>query len=208
MRKFVRFLQMLIMSIAFWASAISPAQAQLRNLLNLAGSEFNGSNIRGTHFGRGLQAVDESGNDFRFEGLRDKISLIYFGFTSCPDVCPTTLVQIKQLNTLLTAEEAEQVQFYFITVDPERDTPERLKEYLSYFDPTFKGLVGSVSQLEQMTNSFNVFYSKVPTAVGQYTIEHSAYVFVLDKAGESVLLFREGMTPEEMARDLKKLLAY
>ncbi|MDO5667905.1 MAG: SCO family protein [Alcaligenaceae bacterium] len=206
MRNFFRIHQMAFFMIVLLMTSMTPSQAQLRHIFNLTSTEFNGSNIRGSHFGQGLEAVDEGGNQFVFEDFKDKISLVYFGFTLCPDICPTTLVQIKQLMALLTAEETKQVRFYFITVDPERDTSERLKEYLAYFDPNFKGLIGSPSQLEQMAKSFNVFYNKVPTTVGQYTMEHSAYVFVLDQEGESVLLFREGMSPEEMAADLKKLL--
>lgn len=204
---FFRIFPIVFLSIVFGMMSLSPVQAQWRNLFNLANSEFNGSNIRGTQFGKGLEATDESGNEFRFEDLKGKISLIYFGFTLCPDVCPTTLIQLSQLKAMLTEDEAEKVQVYFVTLDPERDTPERLKEYIAYFDPSFKGLIGNPSQLAQMTKSFNVFYSKVPTAAGQYTMEHSAYVFVLDQEADSVLLFREGMDLEEMLSDLKKLLA-
>lgn len=196
-----------LMMICVMAS-MSPAHAQLRHLFNFANTEFHGSDLRGSHFGQGLQAIDERGDDFVFEDFKGKISLIYFGFTRCPDVCPSTLVQMKQVKALLTTQEAAQVQLYFITVDPARDTPERLKEYLAYFDPSFKGLVGSASQLEHMARSFHVFYNKVPTVAGDYTMEHSAYVFVLNKEAESVLLFSEGMSAEAMAADVKKLLDF
>jgi cytochrome oxidase Cu insertion factor (SCO1/SenC/PrrC family) len=116
-------------------------------------------------------------------------------------------VHLSQLKASLNPDEAEQLQVYLITVDPERDTPERLKEYLAYFDPSFKGLVGSPEQLAHMAKSFNVFYNKVPTSAGQYTMEHSAFVFVLDQNAESVLLFREGMSAEEMLSDIRKILA-
>ena len=181
-----------------------PAQGQLRNLFNLTTADFYGSDIRGTAFGRGLEAIDEKGEDFVFEDFKGKVSLVFFGFTLCPDICPTTLLQLSQLKAALVAEEAEQLQVYLITVDPERDTPERLREYLSYFDADFKALTGTQEQVATMAKSFNVFYNKVPTAAGQYTMEHSAYVFVLDKEAESVLLFREGMAIEEMLSDIKK----
>ncbi|NLA52298.1 MAG: SCO family protein [Alcaligenaceae bacterium] len=183
---------------------ITPAQGQLRNLFNITTADFYGSDIRGTEFGRDLEAIDEDGEVFLFEDFKGKVSLIFFGFTRCPDVCPTTLLQLSQLKAALTAEEAEQLQVYLITVDPERDTPIRLREYLSYFDPGFKALTGTEEQVATMAKSFNVFYNKVPTAAGQYTMEHSTYVFVLDNDAKSVLLFREGMAIEEMLSDIKK----
>lgn len=183
---------------------ITPAQGQLRNLFNITTADFYGSDIRGTEFGRDLEAIDEDGEVFLFEDFKGKVSLVFFGFTRCPDVCPTTLLQLSQLKAALTAEEAEQLQVYLITVDPERDTPIRLREYLSYFDPGFKALTGTEEQVATMAKSFNVFYNKVPTAAGQYTMEHSTYVFVLDNDAKSVLLFREGMAIEEMLSDIKK----
>lgn len=192
----------LVLSCSFLL--LTPAQGQLRNLFNLTTDDFYGSDIRGTEFGRGLEAIDEEGELFVFEDFKGKISLVFFGFTLCPDICPTTLLQLSQLKAALTADETEQLQVYLITVDPERDTPERLREYLSYFDSDFKALTGTHEQVAAMAKSFNVFYSKVPTTAGQYTMEHSAYVFVLDKEANSVLLFREGMAIEEMLSDIKK----
>ena len=199
--------QKVFLSLVLILANLSPAQAQWRNFFHFANSDFYGSNIQGTHFGQGLEATDEQGKSFRFEDFKGKISLVYFGFTLCPDVCPTTLVHLSHLKTNLNPDEAEQLQVYLITVDPERDTPERLKEYLAYFDPNFKGLVGNPEQLAHMAKSCNVFYNKVPTSAGQYTMEHSAFVFVLDKNAESVLLFREGMSAEEMLSDIRKILA-
>lgn len=208
MARFIAYFLPLLFCLATVLSlgAIKPAKAQLRHWFNFATADFNGSDIRGSHFGRGLEAHDEQGNDFRFEDFKGKISLVYFGFTYCPDVCPTTLVQIKEAISLLSPEEAQQVQFYFVTVDPARDTPERLRDYLSRFDPAFKALIAKPSQLAQITTSFHVFYNKVPGSAGFYMMEHSAYIFVLDRSAESVLLFSEGMAPEAMAADLKKLL--
>ena len=197
--------RLVLLALAFSFLVVSSAQGQLRHLFNLGTAEFYGSDIRGTEFGRGLVAMDEAGEAFVFEDFKGRISLVFFGFTLCPDICPTTLLQLSQLKAALTAEEAKQIQVYLITVDPERDTPERLQEYLSYFDSDFKGLTGTQEQIATMAKSFNVFYNKVPTAVGQYTLEHSAYVFVLDKDANSVLLFREGMAVEEMLSDLREL---
>lgn len=197
--------RLILLGLSFSLLVVSSAQGQLRNLFNLSTADFYGSDIRGTEFGRDLVAIDEGGEAFVFEGFKGKISLVFFGFTLCPDICPTTLLQLSQLKAALAAEEAEQMQVYLITVDPERDTPQRLKEYLSYFDSDFKALTGTQEQTATMAKSFNVFYNKVPTAAGQYTMEHSAYVFVLDKDANSVLLFREGMTLDEMLSDLRAL---
>lgn len=207
MRFVAYFLPLLIsLSVAFSLLAMRSVAAQWQHLFNLTHSDFNGSSIRGSHFGRGLEARDERGNDFKFDDFKGKLSLVYFGFTHCPDVCPNTLVQIQQALNLLAPTEAEAVQFFFVTVDPARDTPQRLREYLSHFDPSFKALIAEPQQLQQIAKSFNVFYHQVPGPAGFYTMEHSAYVFVLDKAAESVLLFSEGTPPDKMAADLKKLL--
>ncbi|MDK7178187.1 SCO family protein, partial [Micrococcus luteus] len=132
MRFVAYFLPLLIsLSVAFSLLAMRPVAAQWQHLFNLTHSDFNGSSIRGSHFGRGLEARDEHGNDFKFDDFKGKLSLVYFGFTHCPDVCPNTLVQIQQALNLLAPIEAEAVQFYFVTVDPARDTPQRLREYLS-----------------------------------------------------------------------------
>ncbi len=193
-----------LLGLACGLLIVSPAQGQLSNLFNITTTDFYGSDIRGTEFGRGLEGIDEEGEVFSFEDFKGKISLIFFGFTHCPDVCPTTLLQLSQLKNMLTAKEAEQLQVYLITVDPKRDTPTRLREYLSYFDPDFKALTGTEEQVATMAKAFNVFYNKVLTEAGQYTVEHSAYVFVLDKNAKSVLLFREGMGIEKMLSDIKK----
>lgn len=196
-----------LFALSFSLIMLAPAQAQLRHLFNLASADFYGSDIRGMEFGRDLQGIDEEGEEFVFEDFKGQLSLVFFGFTLCPDICPTTLAHLSQLKAALTDAEAEQVGVYLITVDPERDRPKRLKEYLSYFDSDFKGLTGSQEQVAAMAKSFNVFYNKVPSVIGQYTMEHSAYVFVLDREAQSVLLFREGMAVEEMLSDLSKLLA-
>lgn len=205
MRKLLHIGRLALLGFSFSLIVVSSAQGQLRHLFNLGTADFYGSDIRGTEFGRDLVAIDEAGEAFYFEDFKGRISLVFFGFTLCPDICPTTLLELSQLKAALTAEEAEQVQVYLITVDPERDTPERLQEYLSYFDPDFKALTGTQEQIATMAKSFNVFYNKVPIAVGQYTMEHSAYVFVLDKDANSVLLFREGMALQEMLSDLREL---
>lgn len=205
MRKLLSVGCLILLGLSCSFLVASSAQGQLRNLFNLTSADFHGSDIRGTEFGRELVATDEGGEAFYFEDFKGKISLVFFGFTLCPDVCPTTLLQLSQLKTALTADEAEQLQVYLITVDPERDTPERLTEYLSYFDPDFKALTGTQEQVAAMAKSFHVFYNKVPIAGEQYTMEHSAYVFVLDKEARSVLLFREGMPIEDMLSDLRKL---
>ena len=193
MWSFFHISRVVLFSVVLCFVMVGPSQAQLRSLFNLFASEYHGSVIRGSNFWQALIAVDESGQEFRFEDFKGKISLVFFGFTLCPDVCPTTLAQLSRLKTELTEEESEQVQVYFITVDPERDTPLRLKEYLNYFDPSFKGLIANTEQLAVIAKSFNIFYNKVPLEMNHYTMEHSSYIFVLDKKADSVLLFRYSM---------------
>lgn len=206
MWSFFHISRVVLFSVVLCFVMVRPSQAQLRSLFNLFASEYHGSVIRGSNFGQALIAVDESGQEFRFEDFKGKISLVFFGFTLCPDVCPTTLAQLSRLKTELTEEESEQVQVYFITVDPERDTPLRLKEYLNYFDPSFKGLIANTEQLAVIAKSFNIFYNKVPLEMNHYTMEHSSYIFVLDKKADSVLLFRDSMSVEEMLNDIRRLL--
>lgn len=183
-----------------------PVHAQFKNLFKLGTSEYHGSDIRDMKFGRDIRAIDESGEVFVFDDFKGQISLVFFGFTHCPDICPTTLAQLSQLKNALSLEEAKQLQLYFITVDPERDTPQRLKAYLSHFDADIKALTGSLEQVTTMAKSFHVFFHKVPIIEGHYTMEHSSFVFVLDKQGDSVLLFREGMSLDQMLSDLRQLL--
>jgi protein SCO1/2 len=152
-----------------------------------------------------LQTAD--GSEFKLSQQRGKIVLLSFGYTFCPDVCPTTLVELSQVRARL-GDAAKRVQTAFITLDPERDTPERLGIYTKAFDPTFIGLTGSAEQLAQVQTMYGVIAEKetvTGTSAG-YLIAHSAYIYVIDPEGRLRLLFPFGMSIEEMADDIKQLL--
>jgi protein SCO1/2 len=152
-----------------------------------------------------LQTAD--GAEFKLSQQRGKIVLLNFGYTFCPDVCPTTLVELSQVRARL-GDAAKRVQIAFITLDPERDTPQRLGIYTKAFDPTFIGLTGSADQLAQVRTMYGVIAEKeavAGTAAG-YLIAHSAYTYVIDREGRLRLLFPFGMSVEEMADDIKLLL--
>ena len=147
------------------------------------------------------------GSEFKLSHQRGKIVLLSFGYTFCPDVCPTTLVELSQVRARL-GDAAKRVQTAFITLDPERDTPERLGIYTKAFDPTFIGLTGSAEQLAQVLTMYGVIAEKEKVAgtSAEYLIAHSAYTYVIDPEGRLRLLFPFGMSIEEMADDIKQLL--
>jgi protein SCO1/2 len=152
-----------------------------------------------------LQASD--GSEFRLSQQRGKVVLLSFGYTFCPDVCPTTLVELSQVRSRL-GDAAKRVRIAFITLDPERDTPERLRLYATAFDPSFVGLTGSEEQLARVRQAYGVIAEKqvVSGTAAAYLIAHSAYTYVIDPEGQLRLLFPFGLSVEEMADDILQLL--
>jgi protein SCO1/2 len=148
-----------------------------------------------------------NGPDFRLSQLRGKVVLISFGYTFCPDVCPTTLVELSQVRARL-GDAAKRVQVAFITLDPERDTLERLRIYTAAFDPGFIGLTGSDEQVAQVRDMYGVTAEKqvVSGTAASYLIAHSAHTYVVDREGRLRLLFPFGLSVEEMADDIVQLL--
>jgi protein SCO1/2 len=138
--------------------------------------------------------------------FKGKVVFVFFGFTQCPDVCPTTMAELAEVRKRLGAE-GERLQGVFVTVDPERDTGPVLKAYLQGMDPSFVGLRGSLEQTEAVTREFKVFYQKVPTKNGGYTMDHTAGAFVFDPDGQIRLFVRYGMGVDALTSDIKKLLA-
>jgi protein SCO1/2 len=152
-----------------------------------------------------LQAAD--GTAFRLSQQRGKVVLLSFGYTFCPDVCPTTLVELSQVRARL-GDAAKRLQVAFITLDPERDTAERLGIYTKAFDASFIGLTGSEAQLAEVRQAYGVIAEKevVPGTTAPYLIAHSAYIYVIDQEGRLRLLFPFSLSVEEMADDIKQLL--
>jgi protein SCO1/2 len=147
--------------------------------------------------------TDQTGATVTDKALVGKPSLVFFGFTHCPDVCPTTLYELTQLYTAL-GKDADKLGAYFITVDPERDTPDQLKLYLSSFDPHIVGLTGSREAVEPVLKGYRVYAKKVPTSNGEYTMDHTALVYLMDKSGRFVGAFNLQRPPAEAAKDLAK----
>jgi len=167
---------------------------------------FTGSDITGTGFGKDIELVDQDGTAIQLQqAYRGKVMVIFFGFTQCPDVCPTTMAELAQVREKLNPEQRDQVQIIMISVDPQRDTPAVMKQYVSAFDPSFVGLTGSDEQIAKVAASFKAYYKKVESGQS-YTMEHSSGLYVLDTEGESRLLIKPNTAPEAIAADIQKLL--
>jgi protein SCO1/2 len=151
--------------------------------------------------------VDHNGRSRTDEDFRGKLVLVYFGFTYCPDICPTDLQNIGLALDQL-GQEAEKVQPLFITVDPERDTAEHLKEYLQSFHPSFIGLTGDTSAIRAAADAFKVYYARVSNGQGDdYTVDHTAFIYLMGADGGYVGFFPPGTSSERIAEMLRKQLA-
>ena len=152
-----------------------------------------------------FQLVDQSGAAVTEKNLQGKPSLIFFGFTHCPDVCPTSLFEMSEILRAM-GKDADRVNAYFISVDPERDSAAALKDYLSSFDPHLKGLTGDPEALAKVLTAYRVYAKKVPLKDGDYTMDHTALIYLMDRDGHFVAPFNLKRTPEEAAADLRRYL--
>jgi protein SCO1 len=169
-------------------------------------AQFKSVDITGADYAKDFNLPDQEGRMRSMKDFAGKAVVVFFGFTQCPDVCPTTLQEIAQARKLL-GPDGEKVQGVFVTVDPERDTPEILKAYMGNFDPSFIALRGSPEQLAAMAKDFKVYYKKVEGKTpGSYTMDHSAASYVYDPQGRLRLYSRYGSGPQALAEDLKLLL--
>jgi protein SCO1/2 len=156
-----------------------------------------------------LALVDQDGQPMPAGYLRDRWTLVFFGFTQCPDVCPTTLAMLAQLKKeLADLPVDQQPHVLLISVDPERDTPAVLKAYVSFFDPAFAAATGTVAGATQAATAFSVPFAKVPLPGGGYTMDHGAGLFVVSPAGALAGYFSPPLAAPALARDFRKLLAY
>jgi protein SCO1/2 len=154
--------------------------------------------------GGSFELVNQDGRTVSAQDLKGRPFLVFFGFTHCPDVCPTTLFEVSEVLRAL-GPDADKVNALFVTVDPERDTPDKLKDYLSSFDSHLTGLTGSSEAIAAMTKSYRVYVKKVPQADG-YTMDHTAIVYLMDKEGRFVAPFSLKRRPADAAADLRKYL--
>ena len=155
--------------------------------------------------GGAFQLTDQAGETITDKNLEGKPTLIFFGFTHCPDVCPTSLFEISEVLRAM-GTDADRVNAYFISVDPDRDTASAMKDYLSSFDPHLKGLTGDSTAVAKVTSEYRVYAKKVPLKDGDYTMDHTALVYLMDRDGRFVSPFNLKRTPEEAAADLKHYL--
>ena len=169
--------------------------------------EFKNTDLTGLQYARDFALPDHNGKMRTLADFRGKAVLVFFGFTHCPDVCPTTLSEMASVMQQL-GPDAERVQVLFISVDPERDTPQILSQYVPAFHPSFLGLVGNAAQTEAVVKEFKAFYQKVPgKEPGSYTVDHTAGSYVFDPEGRIRLFVRHGQGAEPIAHDLKLLLS-
>ena len=169
---------------------------------------FKNVDITGsTAFGNNFSLLDTNGNTKTMTDYKGKVVVVFFGFTQCPDVCPTTLTEMDEAFKLL-GPKADKVQVIFITVDPERDTASVLAQYVPAFNPRFVGLrPADEAGLEKVAKDFRIYYKKVPgSKPGSYTMDHSAGSYVFDQNGQLRLYIKHAQGPEVLAHDLKNIL--
>lgn len=152
-----------------------------------------------------FQLTDQTGQTVTEKSMQGHPTLVFFGFTHCPDVCPTTLFEMSQVLKAM-GKDADRVNAYYITVDPERDTQAAMKEYLSSFDPRLKGLTGSPQEIAKVLSEYRVYSKKVPLKDGDYTMDHTALIYLMDRDGKFVAPFNINQKPEQAASDLKRYL--
>lgn len=165
---------------------------------------FFGINLTGAPFGREFRLSDPDGRERTLADFRGKYVMLFFGYTQCPDVCPTALARAVAVRQKLGAE-AERLQVIFVTVDPERDSPVVLKAYTTAFDPSFLGLRGDSEQTRSVAQEFRAFYARVRTG-SSYAMDHSAITYVLDASGKLRLGLQHSLTAEQFAADVQTLM--
>jgi protein SCO1/2 len=167
---------------------------------------FQGSDITGTSLGKGLALTDQDGKLRALADFKGKVLVVFFGYTQCPDVCPTSMAELSDVMKAL-GKDAARVQVVMVTVDPERDTPTVLKQYVTAFDPAFVGLTGTPEQIRQAASSFKAYYAKVPAKDGKgYSMDHSAAFYLLDDKGEARVLVSNSASQDALVHDIKALL--
>jgi protein SCO1 len=171
------------------------------------GDSFRSTDLTGASYGKSLELVDHTGRPRTLEDFRGKVVVVFFGFTQCPDICPTTMLTFANARKRLGAK-ADDVQVLFVTLDPERDSPEVLAQYVPAFDPTFLGLRGDAEATARAAREFKVFYERVPGRQGgAYTVDHTAASYVIDRQGQLRLYVRHSQSVDDVEADLRRLLA-
>ncbi len=168
---------------------------------------FANTDITGLEYGKNLELTDHTGQRRTLADYRGKVVAVFFGYTQCPDVCPTTLAELAQIKKQLGAD-GDKLQVVFITVDPERDTQEVLAGFVPLFDPSFVALRGDPAQTAKAEKDFKVFAQKVVARDGKgYTVDHTAGTYLFDQQGRIRLFVRHGQDPQSLLQDVRLLLA-
>jgi protein SCO1/2 len=168
---------------------------------------FKATDVTGADYGKSLSLTDHTGAARTLADFRGKVVVLFFGFTQCPDVCPTTLATMAQVMQQL-GPDADRIQVLFVTLDPKRDTPAVLSKYVTAFDPRFLSLSGDAEATARAAKEFKVFFQRSEgTSPDNYSIDHTAASYVLDPTGRLRLYVRHGQSPADVANDLKQLLA-
>jgi protein SCO1/2 len=195
---------------AFWVGAgalFVVGLVVLVTLLISQNSRLRGSVIEPALPAPEIELQDQGGKPFRLADQRGKVVLLFFGYASCPDVCPATMAELRSARSMLRPSESERVQVVFITVDPKRDTPQLIQDYVARFDPDFIGLSGSEDELSDVWQAYGVFRELGnPNENGFYEVSHTARVYAVDALGNLRLSFAFGTPPEDVANDLRILL--
>ena len=185
-----------ILSAGFLALALATGCARKK-------PRYNGIDVTGAAIGPDFRLLDPEGKWRSLSEFRGQYVMLFFGFTQCPDVCPTSLARAAVVRNKLDAEGIR-VQVVFVTVDPERDTPQLLREYTKAFDPSFLGLRGDPTLTRETAAAFRIAYEKVPTGKS-YTMNHTALTYIFDKQGRPRLAMGHNQTPEQYADDIRTL---
>jgi protein SCO1/2 len=184
--------------------------AFLAGLVIFLGVIFFTTQYRGTGFapaaiGGPFKLIDGNGKPVTDQDMKGRPFLVFFGYTHCPDICPTTLFELSEVMHAL-GKDADRIGALFITVDPERDTPAVMKDYLSSFDPHLRGATGDPQAIEAAEKAYRVYAKKVPTKNGDYSMDHTALVYLMDKQGHFVAPFKLDRKPQEAADALRKYM--
>lgn len=168
--------------------------------------QFQGVDVTGADYAKDLPLTDVHGQKRSLKDFSGKVVAVFFGYTQCPDVCPTTLQELLEVKQALGAD-GDKLQAVFVSLDPERDTPEVLKAYLANFDESFVGLSGTPEEIAAVAKDFKIFFKKVPGKMeGTYTLDHSAGTYLFDTQGRLRVYERYGAGPQVLMQDIKILL--
>ena len=192
--------QILLILSAFLTGLVVFAGVFLYATGNLGGAGPAASAIGGP-----FKLIDQNGKPLTDADLKGRPFLVFFGYTHCPDICPTTLFEVSEMMRAL-GTDADRTAALFITVDPERDTPAAMKDYLSSFDPHLRGATGDRTAIDAAEKAYRVYAKKIPTGNGDYSMDHTALVYLMDKQGRFVAPFSLKRRPEDAAADLRRYL--